>query len=348
MLLRDHQSFPLSRSGRHVGWTRRLGRLMVVILVLTLLGAGVWVERELLLFGAAEVWIVSDPVSYADAAVVLGGGLDGRPFVAAKLYEQGLVKKILVSQVDDNSPAVAIGVSAGHTEANRQVLLKLGVPATAIDTFGMANKNTKDEAVALHAWAERHHSSAIIIPVEIFTARRVRWIFDREFSGQPAQIAVQSFDPPNYARTSWWQNEYGIIAFQNENSQIHLLSIEVLIRQRRARFLVFAMMQEVIIEAGRAERHYWHDLWRYRELFRVLAWRDVAVRYKQTVIGIAWALIRPFLTMVVFTVIFGKLANLPSEGTAPYAIWCLLACCRGRSFPARWPMPQTACSATQT
>jgi lipopolysaccharide transport system permease protein len=80
------------------------------------------------------------------------------------------------------------------------------------------------------------------------------------------------------------------------------------------------MTQEVIIEAGRAERPYWRDLWHYRELFRVLAWRDVSVRYKQTVIGTAWALIRPFLTMVVFTLIFGKLANLPSEGTAPYAI----------------------------
>src|SRR5215469_16926213 len=79
-------------------------------------------------------------------------------------------------------------------------------------------------------------------------------------------------------------------------------------------------MQELIIKAGRAERHYWRDLWQYRELFRVLAWRDVAVRYKQTVIGAAWAVIRPFLTMVVFTVIFGKLANLPSVGTAPYAI----------------------------
>jgi lipopolysaccharide transport system permease protein len=76
----------------------------------------------------------------------------------------------------------------------------------------------------------------------------------------------------------------------------------------------------LVIEPGRAERHYWHDLWRYRELFRVLAWRDIAVRYKQTVIGAAWALIRPFLTMVVFTVIFGKLANLPSDGTAPYAL----------------------------
>jgi lipopolysaccharide transport system permease protein len=80
------------------------------------------------------------------------------------------------------------------------------------------------------------------------------------------------------------------------------------------------MTQETIIVAGRAERHYWRDLWQYRELFRVLAWRDVAVRYKQTVIGAAWAVIRPFLTMVIFTIIFGRLANLPSEGAAPYAI----------------------------
>jgi lipopolysaccharide transport system permease protein len=79
-------------------------------------------------------------------------------------------------------------------------------------------------------------------------------------------------------------------------------------------------MQEVIIEAGRTERNYWRDLWHYRELFRVLAWRDVSVRYKQTVIGAAWALIRPFVTMVVFTVIFGKLAKLPSDGTVPYAL----------------------------
>src|SRR5215813_3409794 len=79
-------------------------------------------------------------------------------------------------------------------------------------------------------------------------------------------------------------------------------------------------MQEIIIEAGRTERHYWQDLWHYRELFRVLAWRDISVRYKQTVIGTAWALIRPFLTMVVLTLIFGKLAQLPSEGAAPYAL----------------------------
>ncbi|WP_413171236.1 ABC transporter permease [Anabaena azotica] len=76
---------------------------------------------------------------------------------------------------------------------------------------------------------------------------------------------------------------------------------------------------ELIIEAGRSEGQYWKDLWRYRELFYFLAWRDILVRYKQTSIGIAWALIRPFLTMVVFTVVFGRLAKLPSQGV-PYPI----------------------------
>jgi lipopolysaccharide transport system permease protein len=73
------------------------------------------------------------------------------------------------------------------------------------------------------------------------------------------------------------------------------------------------------IEAGRTERHYWKDLWRYRELFYFLAWRDMLVRYKQTSIGLAWALIRPLLTMIVFVLVFGKLAKLPSEGV-PYPI----------------------------
>jgi lipopolysaccharide transport system permease protein len=78
--------------------------------------------------------------------------------------------------------------------------------------------------------------------------------------------------------------------------------------------------KELVIEAGRTEKQYWLDLWKYRELFYFLAWRDILVRYKQTVIGMAWALIRPFLTMLVFTVIFGRVAKLPTEGHAPYPI----------------------------
>jgi lipopolysaccharide transport system permease protein len=78
-------------------------------------------------------------------------------------------------------------------------------------------------------------------------------------------------------------------------------------------------MQEMVIEAGHAERNYWHDIWRYRELFWFLAWRDILVRYKQTVLGIAWALLQPFLTMIVFTVVFGRVAKLPSHGV-PYPV----------------------------
>jgi len=83
--------------------------------------------------------------------------------------------------------------------------------------------------------------------------------------------------------------------------------------------------KELTIEAGRAEKQYWKDLWKYRELFYFLAWRDILVRYKQTAIGMAWALIRPFLTMVVFTVVFGTLAKLPPEGNAPYPIMVFAA-----------------------
>lgn len=83
--------------------------------------------------------------------------------------------------------------------------------------------------------------------------------------------------------------------------------------------------KELVIEAGRIESQYWRDLWKYRELFYFLAWRDILVRYKQTAIGMAWALIRPFLTMVVFSFVFGNLAKLPTEGTAPYPIMVFAA-----------------------
>lgn len=79
------------------------------------------------------------------------------------------------------------------------------------------------------------------------------------------------------------------------------------------------LSSELLITAGRTQRQYWRDLWRYRELFYFLAWRDVLIRYKQTAIGITWALIRPLLTMLIFTVVFGKIAQLPSNGV-PYPI----------------------------
>jgi lipopolysaccharide transport system permease protein len=79
-------------------------------------------------------------------------------------------------------------------------------------------------------------------------------------------------------------------------------------------------MSEIIIEPNRREHHYWMDIWYYRELFQVLARRDLSVRYKQTVIGAGWALLRPILTVSVFTIVFGRIAGLPSDGATPYAL----------------------------
>ena len=81
---------------------------------------------------------------------------------------------------------------------------------------------------------------------------------------------------------------------------------------------------ELVIEAGHTERNYWRDLFRYRELFYFLAWRDVLVRYKQTVIGVLWAVLRPVLQMIVFTVVFGRIAKLPAEGV-PYPVMVFTA-----------------------
>src|SRR5688572_5056167 len=80
------------------------------------------------------------------------------------------------------------------------------------------------------------------------------------------------------------------------------------------------MDHKTIIEPGRSEKNYWKDLWRYRELFYILSWRDIKVRYKQTTLGILWAIIRPLLTMIVFTFVFGKIAKMETHSTVPYAI----------------------------
>ena len=77
---------------------------------------------------------------------------------------------------------------------------------------------------------------------------------------------------------------------------------------------------DLILEPGKGAKRYWLDLWHFRELFFILSWRDISVRYKQTIIGVLWAFLRPLMTMVVFTLVFGKIAKLPSEGNAPYAI----------------------------
>src|SRR6185436_14780964 len=80
------------------------------------------------------------------------------------------------------------------------------------------------------------------------------------------------------------------------------------------------MSFDVYIEPGRSEKNYWKDLWRYRELFYILSWRDLKVRYKQTIIGVVWSVLRPLLTMLIFTFVFGKIAKFAAPPGVEYAV----------------------------
>jgi len=182
--------------------------------VFALLAAAAFVARHALLREAAGVWIVSDVAAPADAAVVLGGGLEYRPFAAADFYRRGLVGKVLVSNTGAG-PAERLGVLRSHVRANMEVLEKLGVPGAAIQPFGSNLHDTYDEARALHEWAERTGARTLLVPTDIFAARRLRWIMPRVF-GNDAVVMVPAIDPPDYTRNDWWKTEGGVITFQNE------------------------------------------------------------------------------------------------------------------------------------
>ncbi len=173
----------------------------------------VWVERAPLLRGAADLWISSDPVTRSDVAVVLGGNLETRPFAAAELYKKGLVTKVLISQVPKSRAGKLLAL--GHSELNRLVLLKLGVPDAAIEMFGQANNSTEEEAVALRDWANRHGVSSMVIPMDIFATRRLRWIIDREFAGSSVRVEIPALEW-DYTRADWWKITAGVVAFQDE------------------------------------------------------------------------------------------------------------------------------------
>lgn len=171
-----------------------------VVLVLIGFGIGIWLERDNLLQGLADLWVISDPITRADAVVVLGGGLKYRPPIAAELYKKGHVNKVLVSQM---------------REPNERILVKIGVPPAAIEMFGTDNRSTADEARAIKHWADHNTGSVLIIPAEIFAARRVRWIFRRELHATGVRVEVPSFEE-DIKRAGWWNTSAGRMTFRDE------------------------------------------------------------------------------------------------------------------------------------
>ncbi len=188
--------------------------VLLLVAVFVALAFAAWVGREPLLRTAADLWIVSDEIGPADAVAIFGGGLEDRPFAAAAYYRQGLVGKILLSNIGA-SPAEKLGVLRSHVEANRSVLRKLGVPDMAIEPFGANLTNTYEEALALRDWVTRTGARSVIVPTEIFSARRVRWMLHRVLA-DGVTIRVPALDPIGYGRDDWWKKEGGLIGFQNE------------------------------------------------------------------------------------------------------------------------------------
>jgi uncharacterized SAM-binding protein YcdF (DUF218 family) len=192
----------------------RIGAAALLAAVLLALVAG-WLVRAQILRGVARAWVVSDLITPADAIAVLGGGLETRPFAAADLYKKGIAKQILLADVK-LSPTESLKIIPSHVELNRAVLLKLDVPPEAIAKFGTNVSNTFEEARALADWAKANGIKSIIVPTEIFSSRRVRWILDKRVSGIGVHVEVLALSPPEYDIENWWRSGAGVIAFQNE------------------------------------------------------------------------------------------------------------------------------------
>lgn len=198
--------------------TRRKARLpgwRVAFAVAVLAVALAWIEHATILRQLAGWWTVSDSLRHADAVVVLGGDLDVRPFAAAALYKRGFADKVLVSNVSMGR-AERLGLIPSHTELNRDVLRKLGVPDAAIVTIGSDNSSTFDEAESVRAWARQSGAKIVIVPTELFAARRTRWIFRRVLDAEGIAVIVHAFPPPDYTLEDWWRHRHGLVDFNNE------------------------------------------------------------------------------------------------------------------------------------
>jgi len=165
--------------------------------------------------GAAQAWIINDPLTRADAIVVLGGGLDTRPFEAARLYHEGFAPKILLMDVKP-SPTTKLGILPAENDLTRQVLLRRDVTNSDCLTIGHAVASTYDESRAVRAWLEQTGAKKLIIPTDLFHTRRVRWLFRKQLKGTGATFVIRAVPLTECDASNWWRHEQGLIAFETE------------------------------------------------------------------------------------------------------------------------------------
>jgi uncharacterized SAM-binding protein YcdF (DUF218 family) len=193
-------------------------RLRLALWLLAAIGAlfaAGYVFRAPLLTGLARAWVVNDPVSKADAIVILGGGVENRPFAAAKLFHDGVAPIILYMDVKLDS-AEELGMVPSEKDLTRRILASNDVSESAMLAIGTNVASTYDESRAVREWARQTGATSIVITTDLFHTRRARWIFRHELRDTPVKIYVAAVDPARYKITNWWQNEEGLIQFQNE------------------------------------------------------------------------------------------------------------------------------------
>jgi DUF218 domain len=196
-------------SARLIGWIT-----LLVVVVATGLS---WAYRTSILRGVARLWVVSDDLDRADAIVVLGGGLGVRLYVAADLYKHDISSQVLVAN-EYLGPGwrEVLYLLPSDAELKRKVLIEQGVPSTAVTEFGNEVSTAYEEARALLEWAKRSGARSVVIPIDIFSTRRVRWIIDHELAPAGIHVIVRAVTPQEYGIDDWWQHKEGLMSFQNE------------------------------------------------------------------------------------------------------------------------------------
>jgi uncharacterized SAM-binding protein YcdF (DUF218 family) len=174
-----------------------------------------YVFRAPLLTALARAWVVNEPAARAGAIVILGGGVENRPFAAARLFHAGVAPEILYMNVK-LSPAEEMGVYPSEAELTRRILLSNNILASALQAIGTNVASTYDESRAVRAWVRQTGTASIVITTDLFHTRRARWIFRRELRDTPVKIYVVAVDPVGFKINDWWQNEGSVIQFQNE------------------------------------------------------------------------------------------------------------------------------------
>ena len=193
-------------------WLTRIARLLTAFGAMLVAG---YVFRAPLLTSLARTWVVDEQVTSADAIVILGGGPENRPFAAARLFHAGVAPLILYMDVKPG-PAEALGVVPTEEEQTRRILLSNSVPESAMCMIGTNVASTYDESCAVRKWAKQTGAKSIVITTDLFHTRRARWIFRKELRDTNLKISLAAVESRYYGVTNWWQQEQGVIDFQNE------------------------------------------------------------------------------------------------------------------------------------